>query len=326
MTETTARLLEAWSERLGSPVVSELTADRVWAVETWRGDRYVLKKVSTFNAADPVQRFSDEARIVGFLFQRGVPVAVPVPCDDGRVCTTDDSGAPHALFPLLPQGDSADDEELDLVRIQNTGAAVARMHAALADCPFAVESWEVGPGALKACWQSMRERLPAAALAGLSGHLAPRRGAMVRALSAPKQLVHGDVHGGNILTDGRSVTGIIDCDHLPLAPRVFDLGYFAAFAVHWYLDEANQPCLPVGEAAPVITHGVLRGYHGVSRLSAQELDDVPALALFAALGLVDHFLREHDLVEESWLRTTEWIASHFDVLRLPDADLGEKAD
>ena len=45
---------------------------------TERGDRYVLKKVSTFGASDPVRRFTSEARILTYLLQRGIPVAVPV--------------------------------------------------------------------------------------------------------------------------------------------------------------------------------------------------------------------------------------------------------
>jgi Ser/Thr protein kinase RdoA (MazF antagonist) len=44
---------------------------------------------------------------------------------------------------------------------------------------------------------------------------------------------------------------------------------------------------------------LLTGYDAVSALTRQENDDLPALALAAALGLIDHFAREHDLVEES---------------------------
>ena len=33
------------------------------------------------------------------------------------------------------------------------------------------------------------------------------------------------------LTDGQEVTGIIDGDHLPLAARGYDLGYYLAFGV-----------------------------------------------------------------------------------------------
>jgi hypothetical protein len=82
-------------------------------------------------------------------------------------------------------------------------------------------------------------------------------------------------------TDGQEVNGIIECDHLPLAPRGYDLGYYLAFAVEWRLDEGNQPTRPVDEAVPFIARHVLTGYDGVSRLTREENDDVPALALAA---------------------------------------------
>jgi Ser/Thr protein kinase RdoA (MazF antagonist) len=320
VTVAAAQLLTAWSEVLSSPVITELTPGRLWEVTTERGDRYVLKKVSTFDAPDPVRRFSDEARILTYLLQRGLPVAVPVLTNEGRACTTDHDGAPHAVFPMLPKGGD-DDPQLDPAQFQNVGAAIARLHLALADCPFGVESWEVGPDSLKANWQTMEDRLPAAAVTELSARIRPRWDSIVQALSAAPQRVHGDVHGANFLTDGQEVTGIIDCDHLPLAPRAYDLGYYIAFGVHWHLD-ASQPRPPVKHAAPFITRHLLTGYDSVSRLTRQENDDVPALALAAALGLVNHFVREHDLVEESWLRTAHWIGDNFGALRLPAAAFG----
>jgi aminoglycoside phosphotransferase (APT) family kinase protein len=110
----------------------------------------------------------------------------------------------------------------------------------------------------------------------------PRWDSIVQALSAAPQRVHGDVHGGNILTHGRKATGIIDCDHLPLAPRGYDLGYYMAFGVQWRLAASHrrQPTRPCWSS--------------------------PATC----------FIREHDLVEESWLRTACWIGDNFDVLRL----------
>jgi len=309
VTIAAAALLGAWSDVFSSPAVTELTPGRVWEVATERGDRYVLKKVSTFSALDPARRFTDEARIVTHLLQRGVPVAVPVLSNDGKAYTTDDEGALYAVFPMLPQGRPDDDQELDPVRYQNVGAAVARMHVALADCPFGIESWEVGPSLLPVLWRTMQHRLAAAALAELSASVQPRWESIVAALSAAPQRIHGDVHGGNILTDGQQVTGIIDVDHLPLAPRGYDLGYYTAFAVRWWLD-GDQPARPLDE-----TRHLLAGYHAVSRLTGQESDDLPALALAAALGLINYFLTEHDLAEESWLRAAHWIGDNFDALR-----------
>jgi len=313
VTTAAVQVLRAWSGVFGSPVITELAPARVWEVATERGDRYVLKKVSTFGAADPVRRFADEVRILTYLLQRGIPVAVPVLADDGKAYATDDDGALCAVLPMLPQGDDSD-PKLDPRLLENIGAAIARMHAALADCPFGIESWEMGPGTLTASWQTLRDRLPAEALSELSARVQPRWDSIVRALSAAPQRVHGDVHGGNILTDGRKVTGIIDCDHLPLAPRGYDLGYYMAFGVQWRL-AASQPSPPVDEALPVIARHLLTGYDAVSQLTRPQNDDLPALALAAALGLIDYFIREHDLVEESWLRTACWIGDNFDVLR-----------
>jgi Ser/Thr protein kinase RdoA (MazF antagonist) len=313
--------MEAWPEALSSPVITELAPGRVWEVATERGDRYVLKKVSTFNAPDPVRRFTDEARILTHLLQRGVPVAVPVLSNDGRACTTDDEGAPHALFPMLPKGDPDNDPGLDPALFQNVGAAIARLHVALADCPFGIDSWEVRPGELSVMWQTVEDRLPAEAVTELSTRIRPRWDSIGQALSASPQRVHGDVHGANLLTDGQQVTGIIDCDHLPLAPRGFDLGYYLAFGVHWRL-AGNQPSQPVEEATPFIARHLVAGYDAVSRLTRRESDDLPALALFAALGLISFFVQEHDLVEESWLRTAHWISDNFGALRVPASASG----
>jgi Ser/Thr protein kinase RdoA (MazF antagonist) len=84
----------------------------------------------------------------------------------------------------------------------------------------------------------------------------------------------------------------------------------------WWLDR-DQPARAVDEARHLLT-----GYDSVSRLTRRENEDLPALALAAALGLIDFFLTEHDLVEESWLRTAHWIDDNFGALRLPASALG----
>jgi hypothetical protein len=91
MAMAAAQVLGAWSEVFSSPVITELIPGRVWEVATERGDRYVLKKVSTFNAPDPVRRFTDEARIVTYLLQ---PSSVPSPhrvplCQPPKLCRCD---------------------------------------------------------------------------------------------------------------------------------------------------------------------------------------------------------------------------------------------
>src|SRR6185369_11375613 len=52
----------------------------------------------------------------------------------------------------------------------------------------------------------------------------------------PEQLIHRDCHPGNILVDGTRVIGFIDCDHLCLAPRLFDLAYYVVHHIKWQTD------------------------------------------------------------------------------------------
>jgi len=307
VTTALARIVEAWSGALGAPVISELAPGSVWELAAATGDRYVIKKLKAFDAPDPARRFTDEARILTYLLQRGVPVAVPVLSDDGRVCVTDEAGVAHAVFLMLPRRE-ADDPASNPKLWQNVGAAVARMHVALAACPFGIDSWTVGPDTLPPIWRTVEQRLPADVVARLDALVRPRWDRMLEALSAPPQRIHGDVHGGNLLTVGHEVTGIIDCDHLPMGPRTYDLGYFLAFGVQWWLDR-DQPSRPVDE-----TIAVLRGYDTVSPLTPQERCDLPALALEVTLGLVDFFVREHDLVPDNWLGAAFRIGKQFDAL------------
>ena len=160
----------------------------------------------------------------------------------------------HAVFPMLAKGGADNDPGLD-------PALFSRMSARRS--PGCMSLWPVpacsasspgrsGPACSQRCGRRWRTPVLAAALTELSARIRPRWDSIVQALSAAPQRVHGDVHGGNLLTDGQKVTGIIDWDHLPLAPRGYDLGYFMAFAVHWRLDDGNQPSQPVDEAAPFI--------------------------------------------------------------------------
>jgi hypothetical protein len=59
----------------------------------------------------------------------------------------------------------------DAVLYRNVGAAIARLHIVLAGCPFDVESWQAGPDSLEANWQTVEDRLPAAAVTELSARI-----------------------------------------------------------------------------------------------------------------------------------------------------------
>jgi Ser/Thr protein kinase RdoA (MazF antagonist) len=63
-------------------------------------------------------------------------------------------------------------------------------------------------------------------LAAKADRLRPELVARLDAL--PRQLLHGDPHDGNLLLAEGHVTGFIDIDHLPVSPRIGDLGRYLA--------------------------------------------------------------------------------------------------
>ena len=316
-------VVRAWSGVLRSPRVRELTPGRVWQISDQHGARYVLKLISA-HSADPVRRFTDEVRVLSYLQQRGLPVAVPLPCDNGCIYAADDRGAMYALTPMLPANEPQTDTSMAASaasRYRNIGAAIARMHVALAECPFDIDPSQEGRGQLgpdrwSQTWQRLETALPTAVFEDLAKRVGPWCKSITHALNDPHlQRVHGDVHGGNILTDHRTVTGIIDVDHLPLAPRSYDLGYYMAFCVHWRLGQ-HELRRPVEHYAAFEARHLLTGYDSVATLTRRETIALPAMSLAVALLLLDYFLTKEAIVEDSWIRTASWIIDHPDTLRL----------
>lgn len=307
--------LRAWSGLLGSWRTLVIAPDRAWEITCGGGARYVLKRIGS-GYADPVRRVVDEARILSYLAQRGLPVAVPLPRDDGSIVSLA-GGAIHTLTPLLPAGrqlrKSPADEE---ARCFNIGAAMARMHRALADCPYAIESERIGPPGLGPETRRLLETgLAPDVFTDLVSRLEPWESRIDAALDDPHpQRVHGDMHGGNILIDDDlRVSGIIDVDHLPIAPRIYDLGYHQMFSIEWAYQH-DHTADAIETATIRTTRRLLGGYQSVSPLTDREIDALPAMTLATAVGLIRWFLKTRGSVRDTWINTAQWITGHAEAL------------
>src|SRR5437879_6381572 len=98
------QLVAAWRGVLGAPgtqMMDKMAYGEVWSIATASGARFVLKRLADADLARRLRRFTEETRIVIHLGQRGLPVAVPILSDDGRICVEHD-GALWALIPMLP--------------------------------------------------------------------------------------------------------------------------------------------------------------------------------------------------------------------------------
>jgi Ser/Thr protein kinase RdoA (MazF antagonist) len=138
-----------------------------------------------------------------------------------------------------------------------------------------------------------------------------RGAAIATALSGlPEQLIHRDCHPGNILVQGTRVVGFIDCDHLCIGPRIFDLAYYAVHHLKWVTDDlastqrwlANLPQL-------------LSGYRSQQSLSPAEVAALPAGMLAYHLMLADWFMSRGPQEQIGLeVRALDWIDRHADAI------------
>ncbi|WP_114854115.1 phosphotransferase enzyme family protein [Brachybacterium sp. YJGR34] len=257
------RAAQQWSTLLGrSPRIDPALPGReLWPVTAEDGRRYLLKRLGPWLNL-PI---ADQARVLVHLARHGIEVAEFLIADDARI-VAGPVEHPFVLMPHRPHDRIDPSRSLEVER--DVGRTIARLHAALSVYPWPANSY--------------REQI----VEGLEGELllpgdvqellAPRRDTLAAALAPlPLQLVHGDLTPDNVLiTRATGSAAVIDLDHLPLAPRIWDLGK--------YLSRRLRR-LP-GPAALANVTRLVAGYHRSSALTEQELHALPAaIAVMHAL-------------------------------------------
>ena len=176
-------------------------------------------------AAAAFERLAVVADVVARLGDLGLPVAAPVPAQDGSHRVRVAGPVPLSLF-VMPLVAGAPLDPADAPALRSTGGALARMHGALAGLDVELPG-PVPPAVLGAAGPRPVRALPEDAPARAR---APRAAALLDALLAglpdldvPPTLVHGDVHGANVLvTEGEGAV-LLDHDSMGLGHRVLDL-------------------------------------------------------------------------------------------------------
>ncbi len=300
-----------WTKHIGPITGLEVTHQNraggevaVWTATTEHGEQFILKDITgNLNA----RRVKTEYDLLRHLQAHGVPVAVPVLSDDGQPDVKDQERL-YLLYPLLPDDHSIPPADIKRV-YANIGAAVARLHKALATYPGQIDSWTM----------NLPHRIVEEAVPHIQGLLdgqgaeafrqavAALKNEMVEALgNLPMQYIHGDCHGGNYLLYRGDVSGFIDLDHLPTGPRVYDIGYMLAdmAKAQFFDNHAHQGWLDSFDC-------VIDGYQRESSLSGREKDALWFVMLATQVLFVDWFF-EHDQNElaRKNLEAFYWIYRH----------------
>lgn len=221
------------------------------------------------------RRLAVAADVAAWLGARGLPVSAPVPAIDGSVQLEVDGVS--AGLQRVVVGDLLDVAVPGEVRA--TGAALARVHHALAAYPRAADIAALRPAPLPlvdqvAGWLGhVPEHLPSAATDLLRDLLAA---APTESMSL--QVVHGDVRSANVLLADGVVVGMLDLEELRTDHRVVELARAAVMLGTRYRDWGPTP-----EAA---RQTFLDGYTSVSPLTPTEAAWWDLVVLWTSLALV----------------------------------------
>lgn len=288
----------------------------VWRVTASSG-AYILKEVGKVNPQGQVEsKLAADFNAWAYLKARGIPVALPLLTDAGQPYVTVDD-LYFCLFPELP---SRQDPESPVEIVQsNIGAAVARLHRALAEYPGPVHSWTM----------RLPERIFDEALSVIFRHLDPGERASLEAILSwvkdplltalsglPTHVIHGDCHGGNILLDGVEVSGMIDLDHMPIGPRLYDLGYYLNGPASEIYKQPEREDWFFNQVLPAF----LKGYNSVAPLKDAERKALPYLMMGVDLIMAGWFFEPLDIPNWSMenLELFAWTAHRLDRFALED--------
>jgi Ser/Thr protein kinase RdoA (MazF antagonist) len=295
----------AWASVIGRPRVAELPAatNPVWEVTSEGGRSYLLKRLPEHPpGVGPVEEY----RVSLHLQANGVPVAVPLVTDSGHISTSHE-GHSYTLVPRLPA------DRHDRFGAAGThaaiGSAIAGLHAALKTYPGPIHSFthDLVP--------EFRISLAALPADLVDDTIAPLQVQILAAISdLPGQRIHGDCNPGNVLLVGGEVTGLIDLDHLPLGPRVYDVAYFMVWRLQDLLDENLADDNRTTRFLDALAECVA-GYQSASRFSDREITSIGPAMIAAAMTLADWHRREGSYDADKYRRNAaaiRWCCAHFD--------------
>ena len=290
----------------------DLHLGNVYRVERVTGLPLILKNIGK-DSPHNVARFEFEYEVLHHLDRSGISVALPMPNREGELLAVED-GCLYTLSPYL----TTDNKwlELDFEGLKrlnyNCGAAIAQLHTALAAFPtegLENRTWKtVLADSLSDRWIPAIQQNIATQERETFDAIIADIAADMRATTEylPMQLIHRDCHHGNIVVNGEEVSGFIDCDHLSIGPRVFDLADFIVHMIKQHVADRERTS-EWFDLFPV----VIQGYEEEAPLLREEKRALYYVMLGILIMLAGWFFKTGEPAKaSSELEAISWMYRH----------------
>ncbi|MBC8161990.1 MAG: phosphotransferase [Roseiflexaceae bacterium] len=283
---------------------------RVFKITTI-GPTFILKDISD---APDLSRLEFTRSVLAHVARTGLRVPIPLLSRSAQTAVPFQERF-YLLSHFIEAGGCPSDPKLQAELFYHTGQAIAKLHQALASYPDKQvnrKTWrEDIAGRVDEWISALGDGLPEPQ-ATVVKRVSLERGTALKAAlyGLPEQLIHRDCHPGNILVQGTHVIGFVDCDHLCIGPRFFDLAYYAVHHLKWVTD--NEAA--TDRWLTNLPH-LLAGYRSQQRLSQEEAMAIP-YGMTAYHLLLSHWfmgLPQRESIARE-IRALDWIHTHFDAI------------
>lgn len=280
----------------------------LWPVETESGERYFLKRLGPWRNLPVLSEY----RMLVHLLEEGVRVPAFLLTDLGTVT----AGPTEDSFVLMRALYHDQLTVSEIPRFESeVGSATAYLHQAMTRYPQPLGSYtEDIKGGITG-----KLHLPDELLQRFDAVRYEIRELLTK---LPLQVVHGDFTPGNVLhlAQGRGI-GFIDFDHLPNAPRIWDVAKYLSRRLRFRWCQGASPTIRTD-----CVEAFVAGYIKVSKLDQAEIEALPgAMLAYNVLeasynqSILDGILPrrmfpDHAEVLQDTLQTIDWQLNHLDTV------------
>ncbi|GFZ29997.1 hypothetical protein CSC2_05230 [Clostridium zeae] len=266
------RILDKWD-------ISNEPIKQIYSSAWQIGDKYVLKTGKDIN------NLHSNLLIIKALSEQNIPVATVIKTMDGLDYIVED----NSYFFISKK---IDGEHLTDIYNSNypelaylIGQVIGKLHVAFRECQEDIYCYDnnfydeivgwvcqtfknkditlIPDNILKQCVSELKDVYP----------------------NLPRQLIHRDIHPGNMLFQNNNLTGYIDFDLSEINARVFDICYMSLSFLIDNTDDKQKT-----KKWFEILNNVVNGYNSVTPLSSEEKKAMPVMMLAIEMLFVAYFV------------------------------------